>query len=302
MGYLSHKKKEERINLFLNTALFLTGLYSFLVLFDEQGDVLDHFLRWHFQYYLVMQVLFLYALFVKRFGRSLLFLFFILINFVMLSSSGNLFFNTASEGTTTLNIIYQNHAKEAETIIKQAYAEDGEILALNVDKPLPPVYDDNYRLYHEEAGQGSSLILSDLPPEQAGKVSFSPKRQASYISVNKNGQKIMVVNIDFSNLKKEEEKNVFKNLEEFVLAQNIPLVIIGDFGMPAGMPIFKNFMIRTGLEVKNRVILSNGRQWFNPFVLPTINVLGYKAMGLDVVERLEKSPSGSYPFLFRVKL
>ena len=112
----------------------------------------------------------------------------------------------------------------------------------------------------------------------------------------------MVLNIDFSNLKQEEVQTVYKNLEEFVLAQNLPLVIVGDFGMPTWMPAVKNFMINTGLEVKNRVILSDGSQWFNPFTIPSINILGYKALGLKHFERLEQSPSGSYPFLFSLSL
>lgn len=302
MGYLSQKKKEERINFFLNSALLLSGIYSIFVLCDFGGSVWEHFRRWHFQYYLLMQVLFLYALYEKRWGKGSLFLLLILINFVLLSSTSNLFFNSTSEGKTELNVIYQNHITEADTAIKEAYAHDGEILALNTDKELAPIYDDNYRLFHEDAGYGSSLILSDISPEQSGKVSFAPNRQASYVSVSKNGQKIMILNIDFSNLQKEEAKTVFANLEEFVLAQNIPLAIIGDFGIPTWMPIFQKFMVQTGLEVKNRVILSNGRRWFNLFALPTINVLGYKALGLESVKRLEQSPNGSYPFLFSFRL
>lgn len=302
MGYLSHKKKEERIDVFLNVALIATTLYSFFTLFDAGCAIWEHLCRWHFQYYLLMQALFLYALCQKRWGRSGLFALLILINFVSLSSTSNLFTNISSDSNSELNIIYQNHSEEANSIIKQAYANDGEILALNTDKELAPTYDDNYRLYHEDAGMGPSLILSDIPPEQAGKVSFAPNRQASYIAITKNNQKMMVLNIDFSNLKKEEVQTVYKNLEEFVLAQNLPLVIVGDFGMPTWMPAVKNFMINTGLEVKNRVILSDGRQWFNPFTIPSINVLGYKALGLKHFVRLDQSPSGSYPFLFSLSL
>ncbi len=302
MGYLSQKKKEERIDLFLNGALVVAAVCSFFMLFDTTGALWEHFHRWHFQYYLLLQGLCLYALYQKRWGRGSIFILLILINFVSLSSSSNIFMNTPSEGTTELKIIYQNHAQEASSIIKDAYANDGDILALNAEQELQPVYDDNYRLYHEDAGFGPSLILTDLPPEQSGKVSFAPNRQASYVSVTKNGQKIMILNIDFSNLKKEEAATVYKNLEEFVLAQNIPLIIVGDFGLPTWIPLVKNFMITTGLEVKNRLILSNGRQRFNLFALPTINLMGYKALGLDDFEFLEQTPSGSYPVLFRLRL
>lgn len=302
MGYLSHKKKEERIDSFLSLTLVLTIFYTLFVFFEMGGRFGEHLRLWHFQYYLGMQLLFLYALYTRRWIKSVLFLFIIFINFIGLSATSNIFLNTAAEGQTKLNLLYQKQVKDITSTIKSAYRSEADVLALNSEEGFSTIYDDNYRPYHEEIDYGSSLILSDLPPEQAGKVSFSPTREASYMVVSKDGQKIMILNINFSDLKHGEAKTIYKNLEEFILAQNVPIVIVGDFGQPAWMPEFQHLMRSTGLEVKNKVILSNGTQKFNILALPTINVLGYKALGVDEIAHLEKSPSGSYPFLFSLRL
>lgn len=302
MGYLSQKKKQERIGVFLSAAVILVALFTVAVFTGAASRLFPGLLDWYFQYYLLMLAVLGYALYTRYFWHALLMALFLLVNYVSLSSSSNLFFNIEGNGSNSLNIIYQNQVKNAAPVIAVAGNKGTDIIAINPLAPLNNIVNESYRLFHEDADLSNSFILSASEPVHAGTVRFTPRQKASYVTITKNDHDIMVINVDFSKMKPGEEKVIFKNLTEFVLAQNVPVIIVGDFGLPSWREPFQEFLTDTGLEVKNRIILSDGKYLFNPFARPTINVLGYKALGLERIKFLNKSGNRHYPLLFRLVL
>lgn len=89
MGYLSQKKKSQRENVFLAIMAFVLMLVSFAALFFDWvwlKSILFHL-------YVLSVVVWLYSLFIARFGISLLFLFFVIVNYFHIASSTPILFN-----------------------------------------------------------------------------------------------------------------------------------------------------------------------------------------------------------------
>ena len=112
----------------------------------------------------------------------------------------------------------------------------------------------------------------------------------------------MIINVDFSQMTPAEEALVFNSMNEFVLEQNIPVIIVGNFGISSWKEVFSGFLRQSGMEVKNRVILSDGKSFFNPLVKPSIYLLGYKTLGVEQISFLNRGDNKSYPILFKLRL
>ena len=88
--------------------------------------------------------------------------------------------------------------------------------------------------------------------------------------------------LDFSLSSNSERKTALKNLAEFVNLQDIPVVVIGNFGVEAWSKDMLQFMDKTKLSVKNSVILSKGQYRFSPLMIPSINILAYKDLASKI--------------------
>ena len=115
--------------------------------------------------------------------------------------------------------------------------------------------------------------------------------------VVKSREEPTLIIVDFSKQKYRDLKASFNKLEEIILSSDEPVVVAGDFGTVVWSDVFENFLIKTNLSVKNRIIF-NLDNYYNPFFVPSINVLAYENVGLNRI-RLEKgSPKR---FTFRMK-
>lgn len=302
MSYLSQKKKQERINSFLNVAIFIVALFTVVVLAAPQRGFFSHFVDWQFQYYIAILLIFCYAVAVRYFFQAAVLLFFICINYVSLSSYSNIFFNVSGEGKENFSIVYQNNTEQAGKLIAEADRQHADVIAVNPAGTLTDVIDDNYRLFHDDADLSKSFILTNNPVIRSGTVRFTPGQTASYLIVSKYGREIMIINVDFSKMTAAEEPQVFKNMNEFVLEQNSPVIIVGNFGVSSWKEVFSGFLSQSGMEVKNRVILSDGKSFFNPLVKPSIYLLGYKTLGIEQISFLDRGDGKSYPILFKLRL
>ena len=72
-------------------------------------------------------------------------------------------------------------------------------------------------------------------------------------------------------------------MAEFVLQRDEPVIIVGNFGIPAWHPVFKSFLSETSLRVKNKILLRDNQGSFNPFIVPRVNVLGFDNVGIEKV-------------------
>lgn len=302
MGYFSQRKKHERVNSLLNVILAVLALLTVLSFFDNSGiRLIDLFGFWRFHYYIITLVVLVYALISGFFIHAFLALLILIVNYVTIASSANLFSNVNGSGSRRIAVVYQNNTREIEPLVKDAARLNAEIIGINhhLRLMLSDKEYGKYKIFHENAGLEKSFILTDKTPLRAGKLRLTPKRTASFLTFNQDGRNFIFINVDFMGIEAEEEKVVFDNLAEFVLNQDNPVIIVGDFGLPAWSGIFKEFLNRTGLEVKNRVLMTDGRRRLNFFTVPAINVLAYRDVGLGKVEVLPEI-RGSRPFFFEL--
>ena len=109
MGYLSQKKKHARINFLLNTSLGIISITSFLALFDRSSGFSAFINQWQFQIYIYLLFVFFYALANRFFIQALFACLLIVVNYMLIASSANLFKNIENDGQQRLVILYQNH-------------------------------------------------------------------------------------------------------------------------------------------------------------------------------------------------
>lgn len=302
MGYLSQKKKHARVNFILNLSLGIISVTSFLALFDRSSTFSALVNQWQFQIYLYLLIVFAYALINRFFIQGAFAALLIAINYMSIASSANLFNSSHSSGIHQVSILYQNQTRKADALLRQAQEENADVIALNHSQTPFTNLDKypGYYLYNDDNNLQQSFIISKYLPLKSGRILFSPKYTGSYMMFIAENQPIVLVNIDFSGLPHEQENLVYHNLGEFVTAQDNPVVIVGDFGIPAWSKTFQKFLNKTGLEVKNHVILSNGKYRFNLFSVPSFNLLAYKNFGVSNVRFLPKNGNKRYPLLFEL--
>lgn len=150
--------------------------------------------------------------------------------------------------------------------------------------------------YLKNTNDSEAMFNGDV--ERFGLIKLSPKTKANYQITRQNNEDLMIIDVNFSKMKPENRHIVFDNLAEFVLKQNIPVILLGDFGIPAWSETFHNFLEKTELKVKNSIILCDGETRYNIFNYPSINLLAYKNVGINQIKIHKKPDSIYYPFSF----
>lgn len=306
MGYFSQRKKQERVNFALNMIIGIIGVLTLLAFFDASGGIFATVNAWRFHYYIILLAAFLYALFSGYFIHAFFALVFLIVNYMVLASSTNVFLSASgsSENSVGTAVVYQKSTRRLDSLLKRSAKAGAEIVGVNSRRQVAyfPEMSEKYRLFHADAGTYGSFIMIASEPQRAGKLRLTPERDASFAAVKGGSRSFTFVNLDFSGLKPGEEKVLFDNLAEFVLSQDDPLIIVGDFGIPAWSDTFKRFLHKTELEVKNRIIPSSGKSLLNIFSVPTVNILAYRNVGVEEIELLKDKKNPYRPFLFKLKL
>ena len=302
MGYLSQKKHHERINMLLNVSLGVISITSILALMDNSTGFSAFVNQWQFQIYVYLLLVFVLALLNKFFLQTFFAFLLIIVNYTLIASSANLFNSSHNDGQGQLTILYQNRAQEGLNLMNQADKAKADIIALNRSQTANFGIEEHpqYHFYNENKEQGRSFIISKFAPLRSGKLILSERFSGSYIEILEGSQPLVFVNVDFSGISRKEEKSVYKNLSKFVVMQDNPVVIVGNFGIPAWSKTFQKFLNKTGLEVKNRIIMSDGSVLFNPLSVPSLNILAYKKFGVKDVSFLPKEGNRNHPLLIKL--
>lgn len=306
MGYFSKRKRQKREKFLLSTILILLGFVTLAAFFDGESSSIIHYINiWRFQFYILLAVVFFYALFSSHLWFSGISLFLIIINYMLLASAGPLFTNREVKNGEQLRIFYQNDPKDMERFLRYAGNYNARIASINFHREtfVPDVADNKrYNFFHTHGDLLKTALFAEDVPLRSGKINFSHNQEASFVVFDINGQNFVLLNLYFAKLPLSEQSVVFKNLREFVLSQNEPVIIIGDFGLPAWTPVFKNFLEATSLEVKNKIILSEGKNRFNPLAVPSFYVLAYKNVGIDDITFFPPKNSKTFPLGVTLKI
>ena len=209
---------------------------------------------------------------------------------------GNLLFDITTSGQHKLNIIYQTHSDQLNNITMQADKYKADVAGLVKEKGK------NFSGYTGElnasAGMTANhLILTPHNINKSGEILLSQALSAGFADVSKQQERFVFISLDFSNASRKELKTALKNLSEFINMQDIPVIVIGDFGIEAWAQEMLTFMEKTGLSVKNSIILNKGTNIINPLDTPTINLLAYKDFGIEKISYLKAKKYKRKPLL-----
>lgn len=233
MGYLSQKKHQARENI-----IFLTAAAIVILLtagsFANPGFCFGFFNLFHL--FCLSGLLFLYALWRRKYKFILFFALAWLINYTTLSSSANIFLSDKFDGSRRLELEF-TPGQELAALFKQ-----------------------------EDIAASGSLII-------AGKYT------ASYVVVGRD-EPLTIIQVEFVKIPDNEYPLIFKHLSDFILRQDTPVIVFGEFGIPAWNRSFKQFLDISGLSVKNRLLFTQNSP-YNIFSVPGFYVLGFREMGVN---------------------
>lgn len=238
MGYLSQKKHQARENIFLYVTAFFLMILSCLALIKPDLFYAGFNL---FHLYCLSLALLIYSAFVKKYFQTFIFFLCFILNYTLLSASGNIFFSDNFQGRKLLTLYF---------------SKDDTAPAANFSQ---------------------EDILS------SGTVLLSHHYIAPYTIVDIAGKPLTLLKVDFRNPVPSDYDSVFKNLNDFLLTQDNPVIIFGEFGLPIWARPFKTFLDVSGLQVKNRLVFTKGSP-FNIFTTPSFYILGFQDMGLSSIK------------------
>ena len=299
MGYLSQKKKRNNIKELLNVSLAALTVCCFLFLFFKETEFAEKVSPWLFLIYIYALLMGIVAVFHKFFWHVLGLSITIFILFLQIGMGTNLFVDEQTEGLQSIKIFYQANAKSNHDSLKQIQKHKPDVAAVLKNSK------ESLRLFTQKQKQealetSSGYFVAGLPYSRFGEALLSQHSFAGFVDLKVGISKIICISLDFSKLSRREIKTSLKNLAEFINMQDAPIIVVGNFGIEAWSPAFLSFLEKTKLEVKNKIILSDGKYLFNPFVVPTINVLAYKDYGIRKMSFLSKKKNPSYPLLIEL--
>lgn len=250
MGYLSQRKKRTRENIFMLISLTILAIVYFSLFFENgENSFLSNFRAWQFHFYLYNLFLFVYTLWHRRVFYSLLAVLLLCLNYTSLAKTTRLFFSQEGRSAQTIEVAYKKDAG-------------------------------SYNFLPQIAEQNIS---------RQGKIDLSQNLFGFYKNINQDNKQLTIIVVTFSPKYKAEFQTALNNLKQFVEMQDGPVILVGNFGLPSWAPKFRAFLRQTRLDVKNRILYTDGKESFKFWFVPDINVLGFDNVGIKNIEMKNKT-------------
>jgi hypothetical protein len=106
-----------------------------------------------------------------------------------------------------------------------------------------------------------------------------------------------IIKINLDKYSSKVRKKVLKQLKNFVIKQDNPVILYGDFGVPAWNRYLRRFMVQTRLSIKNRLLFTKGAS-YNIFTTPSFYILGFNAMGIENLKIKNNDKTVTFDVLF----
>lgn len=171
MGYLAQKKRNARETTFLKWMLIIFTVLTMAFLFPPK-DIF--FKDWLFQFYVINILIFLYALFIRRFFYCLGFALLLIVNYFQIAMSARIFNNFDSGGEHHISISY-NPESPLEVEASNAIVLRRGHLVLGQDEVAP-------FLAIEKNGHVFTLIRVDLGSNSAKERAIALLQLRNFIS------------------------------------------------------------------------------------------------------------------------
>ncbi|MDR1693670.1 MAG: hypothetical protein LBR70_00555 [Lactobacillaceae bacterium] len=289
MGYLRQRKNERRTDIILKGILFVMFALIAASFYGGSEGMFYYINALRFHYYLIIFVTLIYCLYRRFFMYSFFFVLLLVFSFVSIGYSSGVLFNMTKKDGREISLLYVNAVDSSnyDDVLSRAKSLDTDFVAVNGQRK-------------QEGSETVNMILGNADALREGIIRLSNNYNSYFAVFDIDNKEVVLVSVDFSGISMKEAKIVYANLAEFVNLQENPVIVFGDFGLSAWNKRLINFTNSTNLEVKNRIILTDGKYRFNIFDIPTINVLGYKNMGLEKVSFLPKGHNAKHPILFKL--
>lgn len=119
---------------------------------------------------------------------------------------------------------------------------------------------------------------------------FFGKQEFAQYAIISGMSPLLIVKVDLGELPHEKYAVILKELHKFVVKQDMPVVMMGNFNMPSWAKVFRRFSEYSGLKVKNRIIFANAKeQGF--FAIPHFYILGFGHLGIKNLQVDKKKMS-----------
>ncbi len=162
--------------------------------------------------------------------------------------------------------------------------------------------------YFHVSAYANVFVNSKLASEHSLKISYIPEKpfdieasegmllkrrrvqitkgvEVPVITIDKAGHIFNILRVDFSSIKKSDQKEkAIKQLSSFISSQDDPVIVFGDFGEPVWSNTMRKFLSDTNLQVKNRVLLTQKGNRFDVFSAPSFYVLAFPNVGINRLE------------------
>ena len=160
------------------------------------------------------------------------------------------------------------------------------------------------RIFFNKNHLHSSDILisydgSSLTPKGSDDIKwlyFDSENKASYseMTIEDNNFNLLMLNFDDLS-SKQRKKNLIK-LKNFILSQDLPTIVIGDFGTSVWQPEMRKFLEQTNLKTLNRLVFAKKGSSGNYLNVPSFYVLAFEDFGLSEI-KISEIKSTKYPII-----
>lgn len=128
-----------------------------------------------------------------------------------------------------------------------------------------------------------------------GHLVLSQNEVAPFMAIEKNGHVFTLIRIDLENSSAKERTIALLQLRNFISAQDDPVILFGDFGLPVWSKDMKAFLEDTNLEVKNRILFTQRGSKHSYLSAPGFYILSFKNVGVEDLEVFAPEEDRSYP-------
>ena len=116
----------------------------------------------------------------------------------------------------------------------------------------------------------------------SGAIILADKFISPYVTIDKNSP-VTIIRVNLNDAKYEQYPVIFKHLRQFIIKQDNPVILFGDFGVPSWNRYLRKFIIQTRLIVKNNLLFTKNNS-YNFLSSPSFYILGFNDMGVENIE------------------
>lgn len=118
---------------------------------------------------------------------------------------------------------------------------------------------------------------------------------APFMAIEKNSHVFTLIRVDLANNTAKERAIALLQLRNFISEQDDPVVVFGDFGLPAWSKEMSAFLEDTNLEVKNRMLFTKRGSRHSYLSVPKFYILSFQNVGVEEIDVSAPQDGKSYP-------